>query len=130
MTKTASDVVRAALEQLNVIGIGEEIDADLLSRATDVYNSAHAVMRRELEDRYKLTGVSWQSDAVPDNAFLYVARYLAKELIGAVPVSENRIVQARALGDEALPSLARMYSRRKRHQERFPRFPFGHGRRF
>lgn len=125
MAKTANDVIRAALEQLNLVGIGEEIDADLLDRATDVYTSAHAIMRRELQDRYRLSGVSWQSSSVPDDAFLYVARYLAKELIGAVPVSENRIMQARALGDEALPSLARLYSRRKEHQTRFPAMPAG-----
>lgn len=88
--KTERDVIEKALMRLNIIAVGEEIDADLLAEAQDEYRVMHEWMRQEFR-----RGL-WGRDAVDERYWTHVAGMLAGRLADVLPVSDTRYQKAMA----------------------------------
>jgi hypothetical protein len=90
MTKTANDVVKRALQIINVVGAQEEPSAEDKDTATDEYKAFHEVLQVQLRDTYKVSNWSWDYNSVEDEIYPHVSKMLAEYLTSTFSVSDNK----------------------------------------
>lgn len=107
-TKTQNDIVTRALRRIRRIASNETPAPDIYQEALDEYLTFHEWLRKEFGSQ-----VSWNSDAVPDRYWTYVAGWFANDLASVIPVSEADKANAREGAAQAETRLREMLARKK-----------------
>jgi hypothetical protein len=119
MTKTASDVIHHALRKLNIIGAGEQADADTYAMALDEYTTFHEWLMRDNERVFKGTRGRWSPGSVPDEVYTNVAAMFTREIVHTFPASDGKKA---AIMDDATRAHGRLreWLQRDRRPSRYP----------
>lgn len=108
MTKTAKDLVTDTLVRLKVVDRNTTPEASIYQTALDEYEVFHEWLKKEFG-----TAVRWNSDAVPDQYWIYVSSWFSSQLADALPISEQGRANAERSSGRGEARLREMLARKR-----------------
>ena len=76
MTQTANDIARMALQEIGVLGVGQDMAADDFAHA----NEKLTLLMAELTESPRRLPITWTTAAVPDRVATALAQTLAEDI--------------------------------------------------